>query len=364
MSQWHDIGQFELIRSLYGHICCTKCSGSVLQLLPSVPDGEILYHETEENDVLDIAMSKKTYMLIFTEAHTFFGAKGYKFKLETFTEPELEKLYMATNGILLTTNDHFTVWRTHRDVVLEMLRRGDKGAIERDFTYTMFLATSKLKRINKSSVLFTWIRKLFVALSNDKNVAKLLIFRLLRSMEVHFANYYAGFTTQWLVQVLQAKADEEILLFLGKNLREKCRTHLGDVTLWGCYSMWLNASKLDHFALQQFKEDERFWRNEGIKVEELDIDSSGSRKPVIVDVDADLDWLLKVQCPRYTPFECLYNATENRSDFLIKIRDHLETQKSKTRADPDSALSVQFSEYLALLQDFLSKHSSPGQSTS
>lgn len=76
MSQWPGTDAFKLIRSLHEHVTSTKCSYSALQIIPGAPDGEILAHESEERDALDIALSKKTYLGVFAEAHAFFRESG------------------------------------------------------------------------------------------------------------------------------------------------------------------------------------------------------------------------------------------------------------------------------------------------
>lgn len=305
----------KLIRSLFAQVTGANCTYSTLQILPTAPDGEILAHESLENDTLDLAVSKKTYLAIFAEAHAILDNLGYKHDLELISSLQLWTLYFATISILLTTNEHSTVWRLHVGVFLELHRQGE-DILRKELDYCTFLATSRLKRVNKSSMLFTWIRRLSVLYIEDTEVSKLLIRRLLRSLEIHFANYCVGFTLQWLIRVFHSKQNGELFHYLGDRLRCACRSHLSDVTLWETYSLWLHVDS-DTYAVDLFNEDALFWKGQKICVNKLEI------FPVKLGNDetvyTDLCWLVKAQCPYLTPYLTLYKAAVNKIQFVNEI---------------------------------------------
>lgn len=316
MSQWPQETSMKLIRSLYGQVTGAKCTYSTLQILPTAPDGEILAHESPESDTLDLAVSKKTYLLIFAKAHAILDSLGYKHDLKLISTHQLWTLYFATSSILLTTNEHSTAWRLHCDVFLELHRQGE-DMLRKELDYCTFLATSRLKRVNKSSILFTWIRRLSVLFVEDTETLKLLIRRLLRSLEVHFANYCVGFSLQWFIRVFHAKQNDELFQYLGEHLRSACRSHLSDVTLWETYSLWLHVDS-DTFAVDLFNEDALFWREHKFQVDSLNV------PPITLGNDeavyTDLGWLLKVQCSFLTPYLKLYKAAISKSRFISEIK--------------------------------------------
>lgn len=315
MSQWLTDDAFKLMRGLHSQVVSTKCTISSLQIIHDAPDGEILFHESTETDTLDIAMSKKTYLMIFAEAHAVYEKSGYKFELQLLPGTELWALYYATTSIMLTTNEHSTIWRLHREVIFELHERGEE-ILKKDFDYVTFLATSKLKRVNKSSTLFHWIRFLMVPLFEDLEVIKILIQRLLRSLEVHFANYCAGYTFQWLIRLLHASQKRELFEYAGLQIREICRSHLSDITIWETYSVWLTADS-DTFTVDLFNRDALHWNKHSKSVKELQCGPQVSRADDVVL--EDLDWLVKVQCAYMSPYESLYKATNDKDAFRHRI---------------------------------------------
>lgn len=360
MSQWLTDDAFKLLRGLYSQVVTTKCTISSLQIIHDAPDGEILFHESAETDTLDIAMSKKTYLMIFAEAHAVFEKLGYKFDLQLLTGTELWALYYATTSIMLTTNEHSTIWRLHREVVFELHGRGEE-IIKNDFDYVTFLATSKLKRVNKSSMLFHWIRFLMVPLFEDLEVIKTLIHRLLRSIEVHFANYCAGYTFQWLVRLLHASQKQELFEYAGLQIRQICRSHLSDITIWETYSVWLTADS-DPFAVDLFNRDVLQWNKHSVFVTEMQYgpQMSGTDDVVL----EDLEWLVKVKCAYISPYESLYKVTNDKDAFkhrlyilrqpeedIFNARDDASTERLLSAMKKYHKIHTRFARYREELDD-------------
>ncbi|GEQ67644.1 hypothetical protein JCM33374_g1309 [Metschnikowia sp. JCM 33374] len=241
---------FPLSQGLYDKVTesHTSCLYTRIQLLRG---GESIEDIADTpNETLEIGIPKKAYLAIFTEGHSFFQGKYPSAKnVRNMSQHELECVYIACIALLSTTNDHSTIWRVHESVVLELAgRSGGSGSswVKKDFTYMIALATSCLDKINKSSVLWHWLRKLaVVCVFRDFSNSKFYIFckHVLRSMDAHFANYAAGFTLVWLVQVarsLELHFDEMAVLSL---LREYSRKRLGDISLWTAFGRILSDKK-------------------------------------------------------------------------------------------------------------------------
>lgn len=354
MSQWLTDDAFKLMRGLYSRVVSTKCTISSLQIIHDAPHGEILFHESTKTDTLDIAMSKKTYLKIFAEAHAVFEKLGYKFVLQLLTGTELWALYYATTSMLLTTNEHLTIWRLHREAVFELHDRGEE-IIKKEFDYVTFLAASKLKRVNKSSMLFHWLRFLMVPLFETLDAVKILIQRLLRSLEVHFANYCAGYTFQWMIRLLHASQKRELFEYAGLQIREICRSHLSDITIWETYSVWLTADS-DTFTVDLFNRDALQWTKHSVFVKELQYGPQMSRVDDVVL--EDLDWLVKVECAYMSPYESLYKATNDKN--AIRHRIHLlmkpDVEVSDARHDASTERTLSAMKRLHNIYTTLSKY--------
>lgn len=347
-----DGNGFGLFRSIYGPVISSNCSCSTLQILPDAPDGEVLSHESTDGGVQDIALSKKTYLAIFAEGHAYFERAGYKnHQFEELPVPKIWDLYYATSSILLTVNEHFAALRLHQNAFIELLRRGEI-TVRQELDFATFLVTSKLKRVNKSSVLFHWIRRLFVALFGDANATKTLVQRLLRSLQMHFANYCAGYTLQWLIRVLRAGKDDISLQYIGQELKAMCMAHLGDVTLWRAYSLCFDGEDTDTFAVEQFNEELEFWRHLNIEKTPLKIPANNYNVSPVFD---DLRWLLKVECVYLTPYECLYEATEEKKRFETEVLDHLYGLPDLKASDSADALNLQKVTFKNTLGRFLER---------
>ncbi|EEQ38825.1 hypothetical protein FOB63_004884 [Clavispora lusitaniae] len=171
------------------------------------------------------------------------------------------------------------------------------------------LATSRLARINKSPLLWTWLRKLAVAGSFSSQKSFRFFFETtLRSMALHFANYHAAFTAHWSVSVARAHGlDPRPALAL---LRPLCRTNLADVSAWTALARIL-APQPDPLRLyRQFeKETPRIF---GVTPQKLSLEpmqSEVSDSEPYASPLPDLQWLLSVKCAVVAPY-CILGAVD------------------------------------------------------
>ncbi|OBA20742.1 hypothetical protein METBIDRAFT_21022, partial [Metschnikowia bicuspidata var. bicuspidata NRRL YB-4993] len=223
-----------LTRSLYKALTGTSCFYTTVQLLPL--GSAVQAVEDRENNTLEIGVPKRVYLQIFAEGHAYFQG-SYPRAPDTRRMPRgrLENTYFACLALLATTNDHSTVWRVHELVLAELCRlhHGSWGAA--DFRFCTALATSRLDRINKSSLLWHWLRKnavLHVLAARGPAPLYAFIRQILRAMDAHLANCAAGFSLVWLVLVARASGPAFCEEHVALLLRDKCRRTLGDVLLW------------------------------------------------------------------------------------------------------------------------------------
>ena len=64
----------------------------------------------------------------------------------------LRELYLMTLGYLITANDHHSIMNLH-ELIVQIL-----GNFEADIEIISCFLTSRLKRINKSSLLWHWMK--------------------------------------------------------------------------------------------------------------------------------------------------------------------------------------------------------------
>ncbi|KAM9893110.1 hypothetical protein OXX79_009562 [Metschnikowia pulcherrima] len=340
-----------LTQEIYGKIVSTTCQYTSIQFLPTATAIEAV--TDSENDTLEIGFSKKTYLKIFTEGHSYFQGKYPSVKkIKNCSQDKLEHVYFACLALLLTTNEFTTIWRVHEYVVWELSRKAGMVWAKNDLAFCMALATSRLDKINKSPLLWHWIRKLsiiFVFNEFEEPIFLHFINQIFRSMDAHYANYAAGFTLAWSVNVaraLELEFDENAVISL---IRQKCRQKLGDVSLWTTFGTILSAKKCEfsetlyrHMAksLEEMGVVSRDHSNHvptyGSSLHESgdsiegQIQASVTEPVVFRDLSAllekeaccEIKWLLDVQCSIATPYKHMLQSMHDR-----EIGEGLLTQK-------------------------------------
>lgn len=311
---------FPLTRYIYEKILSTKCFYSTLQFMP---DGEGI-ETNEETSSCEIGFTKKAYLGIFLEGHSYFAEFPINLKrLQCLQDCQLETLYMATNSLLITTNEYSTIWSLHERIVGELYSRGNTSVLHEDFMFCVALSTSRLAKVNKSSSLWFWLRKLAVKLVfHDRKVNHLDFGKqIIRSLELHFANYCASFTMIWLLDVAHIfeVLDTPSILTL---LRESCRQNLKDVSLWNTLASVLGG-KHSQYSLVHYKQIAMqlsfLFGEQDFPIDEyLGIEAKKSDEGLI-----DLRWLLAVDCTVETPYRYVIHSMHNPSLALQLIKDKL-----------------------------------------
>lgn len=307
---------------------------------------------SEEDDCCEVGFTKKTYLAMFLEGHGYFVQYPFGLQeLSAMSDDQLDSIYMATISMLTTTNDHSTVWRLHGQIVGEMYSRTGQDAVANDLTYCLALATSRLARVNKCSALWLWLRKLavLVVFHWSKMAPMELIRHVVRSMELHLANYSASFTLVWLVDV--AGALEVDVQETTDLLRQSCRSTLGDVSLWKSLNHLLQG-KSSRYSLVHYSQlcehlqsvmgglpDTILQASISSKMS-ISANSSPRASPQAISSHkhtaaglSDLQWLLAVECTAQTPYLCVVseeNIFPAREMILSKMENirHSETHKN------------------------------------
>lgn len=314
----------------------------------------------EADDVLEVGLTKQTYLGLFKECHTYWH-KHVAGKVEELVsnadEQKLWDLYFVTLGYLITTNENHTVIYLHEIVTFEIYKKYDKEIIHKDFEIITAYISSRLKRINKSSSLWFWIQKLTILVIYDpwikgadttKYYQKLLD-RMFKSCQLHFANYYAANFMKWLANINYVLGKNDMGLL--EHLTEKCHEHLTDVSLWTSLASILQRGSL-HDVLkynvemyQEISDQLKKFANLSIQTEKLSLTThniQGSNdKPLSFDnsfVMEQLKWLVGVECVVYTPYNVMVSTilimgkeTDiiECGDYLRAIHKQIETELPK-----------------------------------
>lgn len=294
---------FALTRRFYKAITGAKANRTRLQFIPG-SEIDIVVHAS--NDCCDIGITKATYLAIFTEGHSSF-VKGYpnnKICCADKSENELWDNYFATIALLCTTNEHMTAWRVHEETVWALTSRGLLD-LEVEAKYVMGLATSKFDRINKSLMIWYWIRTLYCAGAFEPSKGssfKQLMEQVLQSMEAHFCNYAAGFTAAWLMQV--ARPEEKDKFDIIDMIKVACKENVTDVSLWTLMGTVL-LSETNQRIVSDYQKLQKKLAAQGIGSPlspSYVPNGSASLKSIR---DGLLQWLLAIEAPYRTPYEQL-----------------------------------------------------------
>lgn len=253
----------------------------------------------EEGDTLVVGMTKKTNLAVFVEAHLFWHQNiaphrnpGY---LQQLTADKLWEVYLVTVGYLLTTNENHTIVQLHYDALM-LIAKGDNRMLvmSREFELISGLVNSRLKRINKSSSLWFLMKKLTVDfVHHDAKLYSLLLQRTFKSLELHFANYYAANFINWLIRYnLATGTDNSTIRDL---LVSHARAKLTDVSIWTCLEVYLTSSLgLEPEALQYAAESPQKYQEPSCNPQECE-----------AFVFEQVQWLLAADCTVITPYKCL-----------------------------------------------------------
>lgn len=294
---------FKLAQLVLASQACT------IQLIPETGGDPIF--SSVENGVTEIGISKKSYLAMFKQSHTYWHQRP-----ESVSDLEL---YYFTFGYLLTTNENHTIIKLHQELFHRLLASGDIS-LQDEFRLIISLLTSRLKRINKSSSLWLWMKKLsimhvFNGGGHDIQASfTQLIDCITKAQELHFANYYASNYLRWCIRLLRATnpnrtAPDTKLEYIKRKLVSLCHKDLVDVSVWSTLEVLINQDpkveiEPELFVIQEFN---RLCL--GLNTDPISRVHQASTPSFTYTDDYsvhELHWLIGVKCKVVTPYITMF----------------------------------------------------------
>lgn len=190
--------------------------------------------------VVEIALSKKKYLLLFKECHEILNQVILKGQ-EKSNLPDLD-LLQITWGLLLISPENKTNLNLHYHVLMNNL-----NYIDMEINYLETLLTSKLARTNKSSSLWNLYKKLYILKPKELNE---LLDIVIRSNENHPRNYYAWNFMNWAVQINYIFSNDVFINskfdMLFENLYNYGLKNLNDSSVWNALQQLVYPTSLEH----------------------------------------------------------------------------------------------------------------------
>lgn len=301
-----------LIRQLYDIITNNDSACKTIQIIQSIGSEESGFVVESTRNLLEIGFTKKVYIALFLEAHTYWhkALGGCSPDISQQSVTEIYNTYFMTLGMLLTTNENHSVLRLHDQIIMS-LAMTDQGFYRRDFDILTTYLSSRLKRINKSPLLWHLTKKMLVNLLFDQEdphglnaTSTFLVDRIFLSCKHHFANYYATAFLQWLIHLLAVLQFEPLLNLIETNLVSACKSSVLDVSLWTCLASYARALREPEFyPYEQY-------RILGGTMMPPALTMAEDRDAAFISVQ--IQWLLRAECSILMPYQVLIDAFDGR----------------------------------------------------
>ncbi|ODV81490.1 uncharacterized protein CANTADRAFT_110209 [Suhomyces tanzawaensis NRRL Y-17324] len=308
----------ELICQLHSHITSSTSDHKTIQLIPGDQVEIVAAHD---NGNLEIGLTKKTYLALFKQCHLYWHSKDSR-------SPTLDT-YLMTLGYMVTTNENTTIIALHDTVTAQLYQEHGEEFLLREIDIISTYLSSRLKKINKSSSLWSLMKRYTVLIAEKyPDVLKTVVLRAWQSCQVHFANYYAANYLKWCFQVgiLHREALE--------TLQQLCHKNLRDVSLWNLqYEALLSVGGLrSQYSINEHNrlaKDSKYW-------------SVQPRTPILAIDDPEwvrseiirqFEWLLQIECSIRTPYVTLINAEERIGGEADGLLDLASNKSSSVRKE-------------------------------
>lgn len=327
----------------------------------------------EENDFTTIGIPKEIYFNIFKECHSFWHkyiVPDISKALQTCKTDQnwSTKMYLMTVGYLLTTNENHTIIKLHENIIWNWLKHleGAVDLIRDEWDIVTTLLSSRLKRINKSSSLWHWVKKLSVVLIFDKMLEDennfssesdllsnyyMLLDRCFESCKLHLSNYYAANFLKFCIRLnnvllrskLRGSSRASLLRangYIEGKLVHSCHESLADVSLWTTLEALLESSRTISASFDYTVEEYNTIVRQLEQVHRMStysVNYSKVDKAPLMDtklfIRTQLAWLLGVNCSVRTPYISLLrqlrqlNESDSEVSTLISCTVAQEKQK-------------------------------------
>lgn len=303
----------------------------VVEVIPFADEDVVV---AENGNILEIGVTKRAYLAIFKEAHSFHRqeldqhASNIPAYLSSCSTERLREIYVCTIGYMLTTNENYTMVRVHELATFLLSERlADGGAfLLQELDVISSLVSSRLKRINKSPSLFLWLKYLLVQLvyadlGSTTELFKKVVARVLRASQLHYANYYASGLLRTLIRwngvflELHGGPAREINEHIFTELTVACRATLTDVSLWSTLEIYLLQQlgvepDMEYITTDYNRAVEHLMELQNGPLTRMSLPKKGPQTPdasekTLSFISSQVSWLLRVRCVAATPYVAL-----------------------------------------------------------
>lgn len=400
----------KLSKHLYDLITGSTKRFNIIQVSETieVEDGSYYLLFDSDEHTMEIGVSKMIYLKLFKESHTIWtedylprvqANPGF---LNDCSLEDLMELYFMTVGYLITTNEHHSAIRLHEVLVMKLHNKLGYPFLNNEFKILTSFATSRLQRINKSSSLWLFIKKLSIVLIFDRlwldssidcaieNYLKIIDCCIL-SCRLHYSSYYASYfltfclklNTILIVSNIQALKIHSVNSYIFEKLKDACKQKLTDISLWTSLRTYFmeqisitSKKSIKESSIHCYIENEynrckcalesqiNYPLNE-LRVNEVYQNSENSSLSIIKELDELILWLLTVKCSIYSPYKLLLGLY---SDLDIDLQNHVTIKNAideeiKNEKKKASVISIQkdslyekSSQYITILDSVISKY--------
>lgn len=191
---------------------------------------------------------------------------------------ELESNYYNLLVYLLTTNENHTVLKLHEGDFWNIYNNINTAErtqwLRQEFRFILGILNSRSSKLNKSSSLWFWMKKLCIAnIFNNKTSSvsvdddfHMLIECMALSCKLHFANYYCHGFIKWVAVVtlamrssmIDTNAADASLMNIYQSIKQLAMAHLQDVSLWTTLGLLIRLlagdieTRLQSFVLEEY----------------------------------------------------------------------------------------------------------------
>lgn len=325
MGSTKDNHNLPIVRELRNIVLNSNRLFKIIQIISSSKNDPIVIFDDESNNTLDIGITKEAYLTMFKQCHDYWYSymNNEISSWDQLSATELDDLYLATLGYLVTANDHHSIMNLHENLVIYL------DNYDTDMEIVSCFLTSHLKRINKSSLLWNWMKHLSVIniykpLINGEQCKTLglcefyniVISRTFRSCQNHYMNYYANNFIHWVMLMnsnMLGLDDEEILF---TELHTQCHGNLLDSSLWINFKNYINCQQ--DLVDMEFVTDEwqRICNKYNISVNKIvrpQVSKINTEELII----SEFKWLIKVDCKYNSPFQALVGACHKKTTLSV-----------------------------------------------
>lgn len=285
-----------------------------LIIVPQVSVNGNHFELLKEGNQVEVVCYKCTFISLFKECHLFVKKflPDMQFKTYMDTRTNHFEFYQITIGLLLTTTENKTNINWHSDIFFALLHKLRSHNERIDFLSKETLIITRLltcssNKVNKSSSLYIWYRKLFILWqhylreSHGSNIDKILLTSKLfiDSGKQHFANYYSWNTSRWIFDNLETLKLKEMFI---NDIKSFCFQNLSDCSSWDTLS----------YMICQYKARNTYHINDFNRLKDsLSGETSFERKVVWLQMDTSklvqdiCNHITRCNIKTWPPFLCL-----------------------------------------------------------